>query len=118
MNKSTVDGKFNEAKGKVKQAVGETFNNQKMANEGTADQVKGAAQQTWGKVKDSAHDVANTSRANSHNAEVAQDHAKNTRDSIVDGAKDAQRKISAAADHVVDRVRGNDTHRMEHSHNR
>jgi uncharacterized protein YjbJ (UPF0337 family) len=59
MNNSTASGVFNEAKGKLKQAVGETFNDQSMANEGTADEVKGHAQQAWGSVKDTAHDLAN-----------------------------------------------------------
>jgi uncharacterized protein YjbJ (UPF0337 family) len=58
MNNSTASGVFNEAKGKLKQAVGETFDDQSLANEGTADEVKGHAQQTWGSVKDTAHDVA------------------------------------------------------------
>jgi uncharacterized protein YjbJ (UPF0337 family) len=62
MNDSKASGVFNEAKGKLKQAVGETFNDQSMANEGAADQVKGHAQQTWGSVKDTAHDLANHNR--------------------------------------------------------
>jgi uncharacterized protein YjbJ (UPF0337 family) len=38
----------------VKQKVGETLGNQKLANQGVADQVKGAAKETWGNVKDTA----------------------------------------------------------------
>jgi uncharacterized protein YjbJ (UPF0337 family) len=54
MNKDQVTGKVERASGRVKQGVGETINNQKLANEGVADQVKGAAKETWGNVKDAA----------------------------------------------------------------
>lgn len=57
MNESKASGIFNEVKGKIKQAVGETFDNQGLANEGAADEVKGHTQQTWGSVKDTAHDL-------------------------------------------------------------
>ncbi len=40
--------------GRVKQGVGETLGNQKLANQGVADQVKGAAKETWGNAKDAA----------------------------------------------------------------
>jgi len=36
---STVEGKFNEVAGKVKQGVGEAFNNDELANEGAAQRV-------------------------------------------------------------------------------
>ncbi len=54
MNKDQVTGKVEQAAGKVKQSVGETLGNQKLANQGVADQVKGAAKETWGNVKDAA----------------------------------------------------------------
>jgi uncharacterized protein YjbJ (UPF0337 family) len=47
----TVNGKFNEIAGKVKQTVGETVGNDKLANEGAAQQVKGHVEQAWGTVK-------------------------------------------------------------------
>ena len=59
MNKDQVTGKVEQAAGRVKQGVGETLGNQKLANQGVADQVKGAAKETWGNVKDAAKD-ANT----------------------------------------------------------
>jgi uncharacterized protein YjbJ (UPF0337 family) len=58
MNDSTVAGVLNETKGKLKQAAGETFNDESLANEGAADQLKGNAQQTWGSIKDTAHHIA------------------------------------------------------------
>jgi uncharacterized protein YjbJ (UPF0337 family) len=54
MNKDQVTGKVEQAAGRIKQGVGETFNNQKLANQGVADQLKGAAKETWGNVKDAA----------------------------------------------------------------
>jgi uncharacterized protein YjbJ (UPF0337 family) len=54
MNKDQVTGKVEQAAGKVKQSVGETLGNQKLANQGVADQVKGAARETWGNAKDAA----------------------------------------------------------------
>ena len=62
MNKDTASGKFDQIAGKVKQSVGEAVGNQKMANAGAAEQVKGAAKETWGKVTDTAHDVSNSKR--------------------------------------------------------
>jgi uncharacterized protein YjbJ (UPF0337 family) len=54
MNKDQVTGKVEQAAGKVKQGVGEAVGNQKLANQGVADQVKGAAKETWGNAKDAA----------------------------------------------------------------
>ena len=54
MNKDQVTGKVEQVAGRVKQGVGETLGNQNLANQGVADQVKGAAKETWGNVKDAA----------------------------------------------------------------
>ena len=54
MNKDQVTGKVEQAAGWVKQEVGEVIGNQKLANQGVAEQVKGAAKETWGDVKDAA----------------------------------------------------------------
>ncbi len=52
MNKETVTGKFDQVAGAIKQKVGEAFKDQSLANSGVAEQVKGAAKETWGKAKD------------------------------------------------------------------
>ena len=57
---STVKGKWDEVAGKVKQGVGEAVGNENLANKGTAQQVKGHAEQTWGAVKETAHDINTT----------------------------------------------------------
>src|SRR6202021_3346243 len=54
MNTQKVEGKFDQVAGKIKQSVGEAVGNQKLANSGVADQVKGAAKETWGNAKDAA----------------------------------------------------------------
>ena len=63
MNTTNAEGVFDQAKGKVKQALGETFNNEKLANEGAVDQVKGHAKEAWGNVKDAASDIGSQKTA-------------------------------------------------------
>ncbi|MGI8771638.1 MAG: CsbD family protein [Acidobacteriaceae bacterium] len=62
MDKDQVSGKFDQAVGKVKEKAGEVFGNEKLANSGVADQVKGSAKETWGNVKD-ATNTSSTDRA-------------------------------------------------------
>ena len=87
MNNDTIAGKFDQAKGKVKQAVGEAFNDQSLANSGAADEVKGAARETWGKTKDAASNATQSKRttaeADAHDLRVKVTHsAENVKDSI------------------------------------
>jgi uncharacterized protein YjbJ (UPF0337 family) len=65
MNTDQVSGKFDQAKGKVKQGIGEAVGNQKMANEGVVDQVKGSAKEVYGNVKDAVSHNVETSRRES-----------------------------------------------------
>ena len=60
MNKSHVTGGIDQAVGKIKEAAGNATGDQKLANEGAAQQVKGAAKETWGNVKDSANEASAT----------------------------------------------------------
>ena len=46
-----IKGNANEAAGKIKQAVGKNQNDQKLADEGAAQEIKGKGQQLAGKVK-------------------------------------------------------------------
>lgn len=57
MSKENIKGKFNEAKGEVKQAVGNATDNQRLVNEGAADKAKGKVQQVAGHTKDAIRDV-------------------------------------------------------------
>ena len=49
MNTDQIKGKLQDAIGHIKQAAGEATGNDRVANEGLADQVKGSTRETWGK---------------------------------------------------------------------
>ena len=98
MNESNTKGVFDQAKGKIKEALGETFNNQKLANEGAADQVKGHAKEAWGNVKDTAAHVTST---NSTDAPVHDDtNGNNFRKSITNAAEDVKNSINRGLEHL------------------
>ena len=72
MNTDQVSGKFDQVKGKVKQGVGEAVGNQKLANEGVVDQVKGSAREVYGNVKDAVqHNVEAARREREERANAA-----------------------------------------------
>jgi uncharacterized protein YjbJ (UPF0337 family) len=103
MNNSTVEGKFDQMKGKIKQAVGETTGNETLANSGAADQVKGAAKETWGNVKDAAEDVKRTN--GTYPVETARPVAEDShatahdiREKIVESAQNAKDSIKNTLD--------------------
>lgn len=52
MNKTHLDSKVNEVKGRVKEEVGHATNNSKLAGEGVLDRVKGKIQEGFADVKD------------------------------------------------------------------
>ena len=84
MNKQTVEGKFDQVVGKVKEKVGDATGNQNLANSGVADQVKGAAKETWGNTKDAARDIADQNRAEAHRT------ADETRHNVSDSVQHAK----------------------------
>lgn len=49
MNKDELDGRLDQAKGKVKQAVGDLTDNERLRNEGAADEASGDVQETFGR---------------------------------------------------------------------
>lgn len=51
VNKDEVKGKYEQAKGTVKDKVGELTGNEKLEAEGEAQNAAGEAQETWGKFK-------------------------------------------------------------------
>ena len=57
MDKDRVSGKLDQAIGKAKERVGEAVGNDRLANEGIAKQIKGAAKETWGNAKDAARET-------------------------------------------------------------
>jgi uncharacterized protein YjbJ (UPF0337 family) len=88
MNKDQVSGKFDQVTGKVKEKVGETVGNQRLANEGLADQVKGAAKETWGHAKDVAHDNAEENRRE------AERNANDTREHLSKKVQDTKERVN------------------------
>jgi uncharacterized protein YjbJ (UPF0337 family) len=98
MNSSNVEGVLDQAKGKLKQAAGEAFDNQKLANEGAADEVKGHAKEAWGNLKDTANEIGSRHAAEAH---VETDNsAHNLRESITHTAADAKESINRGLDHL------------------
>jgi len=98
MNTTKAEGVFDQAKGKVKQAIGETFNNQGLANEGAADQVKGHAKEVWGNVKDTARSIGHDDATEANIR--AEDAGHNLRASIANAAEDAKNSINRGLDHL------------------
>jgi len=56
-NKQEVEGKYDQAKGQVKQAVGDALDDENMQAEGTWDRVKGTVKEGAGKVRDAVDDA-------------------------------------------------------------
>ena len=50
-NKDEMEGKFDQAKGKVKEKVGQAVNDREMEAEGNVDQAKGNIQEGYGQAK-------------------------------------------------------------------
>ena len=105
MNNSKAAGVIDQAKGAVKQAVGETFNDQSLANKGAAEKVKGHAEEAWGSVKDTAKNLKHSDAATDEKVH-AEGKAHNVRESITNAASDAKDSIKHGLD------------KMEHKANR
>ena len=58
MNKHQVDGRLDQALGKVKEVAGKTVGNERLEGEGLADQAKGKAQAGYGDAKQTVKDEA------------------------------------------------------------
>jgi uncharacterized protein YjbJ (UPF0337 family) len=104
MNKETVQGSLEQGAGKVKQRVGEAVGNQKLANAGAADQVKGAARETWGRVKETARDVAEkhakAEASVGEHKERAAESAQGVRAKVVSSAQKAKDSITRKLDDI------------------
>jgi len=51
INKDEIKGKYEQAKGTVKDKVGEATGNEQLEAEGEAQHANGEVQETWGKTK-------------------------------------------------------------------
>ena len=97
VNKDQVSGKAEQAVGKVKQSVGETLGNEKLANQGVVDQAKGAAKETWGNAKDAAKEVQQSHQ------NAATDKAHERRNRISQSVKNAKDKASEKIEEFKER---------------
>ncbi len=106
MNESNAGGKWDQVAGKIKQGVGEAIGNDKLANEGAAEQVKGHAKEAWGNVKDAAsttHDDAETrTSVRTEEAKLDAERAGNhVRDNVTSAAEHAKDSIKRGLDHLT-----------------
>ena len=62
MNKDELNGKVDKLKGKTKQAWGDATDNERLHDEGVADEAAGSVEEGFGKARrkvgDALHDVA------------------------------------------------------------
>ena len=58
MNKDQVEGRLDQAKGKIKELAGKVIDNDHMEAEGKADQVSGKVQAGFGDTKEAVKDKA------------------------------------------------------------
>lgn len=59
-NKDEVEGKWEQAKGAVKDKVGEVTGNERLEAEGEAERAEGQTQETWGSVKRNVSDAVDS----------------------------------------------------------
>ena len=95
---STVKGKMNEAVGSAKQSFGEAIGNDKLANEGAAEQVKGHAQEAWGSVKEGFNEKTE------YRKPEAEHESHDIREKITSTAQNVKEHIQAGVDHLRDKV--------------
>ena len=99
MNSDQVKGKANQVLGKVKRGAGEVTGNDRMANEGVMDQVKGSVQETWGNAKDAAHESEKTREAE------RQHKATEMRDNVAHKVEDTKTRANEKIDEFKERER-------------
>jgi uncharacterized protein YjbJ (UPF0337 family) len=111
MNTEKVEGKFDQVAGKIKQRVGEAVGNEKLANAGVAEQIKGAAKETWGHAKDAANAVNDDTQARTRvEGESlkarAEEKAHDIRERITSTAQNVKDKVNEKLDNVKREHRG------------
>lgn len=62
MNKNSVEGKLDQVKGSVKEALGKVIGNEQLEAEGATEKVAGKAQEGVGKAQEAAKDAADKLR--------------------------------------------------------
>jgi uncharacterized protein YjbJ (UPF0337 family) len=99
MDKDRVGGKFDQTVGRAKEKVGNAVGNDRLANQGIADQVKGAAKETWGNVKDAGRTA--------HDRQVAEteESAATRREHVSDKVTEMKKKANDKIDDFKERER-------------
>lgn len=108
MNTEKVEGKFDQVAGKIKQGVGEAVGNQRLANAGVVEQIKGAAKETWGNAKDTANAVHDDSQKRAHvEGESfkarAEEKAHEAREKVTSTAQNLKEKMNEKLDDIKSR---------------
>jgi uncharacterized protein YjbJ (UPF0337 family) len=98
MNRDTASGKFDQMKGKAKQSIGEAVGNDRLANSGTADQVKGNVKEAWGSTKDAARSAMDDRRTMDQDSDTGNMRRESN-------AHDVREKITSTARDMKDRVK-------------
>ena len=111
MNTEKIQGKFDQVAGKIKQDVGEAVGNQKLANAGAAEQIKGVAKETWGNAKDAAAVVNDDNQAKASEKKEAfkvraEDTAHNLREHITTTAQNIKHSVNEKLDDIKREHRG------------
>jgi uncharacterized protein YjbJ (UPF0337 family) len=105
-----ISGKIDEVAGKVKQSIGEVTHNDKVANEGAAQQVKGQAEQAWGSVKAAVSDATADAGRSAGSARARHENETGHK------AHDVRESITSTAQNVKDQIQESiANHRAEHS---
>lgn len=105
-----ISGKMDEVAGKIKQTIGEATHNDKVANKGAAQQVKGQAEQAWGSVKAAASDA--TAESGRSADSIRARHENETEHK----AHDVRESITSTAQNVKDKIQESiANYRAEHS---
>jgi uncharacterized protein YjbJ (UPF0337 family) len=73
VDKDRVKGKVSDIGGRIKRQAGEWTGDKELESEGTADQVKGKAQNVVGKVKDAGRNAIRDIRGKGKDEEVIKD---------------------------------------------
>lgn len=96
MNNDNISGTFNEATGRVKDAVGGLTGDSKTQAEGKVDEVKGKAQQAMGDAKDAIGSAADKT------AQTASDAAANASETLRQTAETVKAKAGVVGGKVYE----------------
>ncbi len=96
MNKTQLSGKTDQLSGSVKQTVGEAIGNDRLANEGAGEQIKGAVKDIAGNAQAAIKDSASKSKSES------EEHAKELRHGVTDTTQSVKKHINRKIDELRD----------------